>query len=246
VFFSLSGSKLPSYIVPIFPALALIIGRQLIVLPDITLIRLTIPLVVAAGIASIGALFAFGTLAGRLADARQPLEPLLAYAPWIQSALLIAFAGGVAGLFWLRKGRRTPAVIAVASTSLVASMLVLAGHDTLADTRSAAPLLARVAAAHETLRPDAPFYTVKMYDQTLPFYLGRTVMQVAHTDELAMGLASEPDKAIPTVEQWKPRWEADAQAYAIMQSDEYDTLHSQGLPMRELARDGRRVIVSRR
>jgi len=30
-----------------------------------------------------------------------------------------------------------------------------------------------------------------MYDQTLPYYLGRTVTQVEHDDELAMGIASE-------------------------------------------------------
>jgi 4-amino-4-deoxy-L-arabinose transferase-like glycosyltransferase len=246
VFFSLSGSKLPSYILPVFPALALVIGRQLMVLRDAALVRLTVPLVVVAGIMAVGSLLAFGSIAGRLANAHQPLAPLLAYAPWIQSSLVIACAGGVASLLWLRKGKRTAAVIAVASTSLVASLLVLTGHDTLAETRSAAPLLARIATAHETLRPDAPFYTVKMYDQTLPFYLGRTVTQVANADELAMGLASEPDKAIATVEQWKPRWEADAQAYAIMQIDEFDALRGQGLPMRELARDGRRVIVSRR
>jgi hypothetical protein len=199
-----------------------------------------------AGAAALGALFWFGAIAARLADARQPLAPLMAYGPWIQSALLTAFAGGVVSLFCLRRGKRTAAMLAVASSSLIASMLVLTGHDELADTRSAAPLLARIAQAHETLRANTPFYTVKMYDQTLPFYLGRTVTQVAHTDELAMGLASEPEKAIATVEQWKPRWEADAQAYAIMQTDEYDALRGEGVPMRELARDGRRVIVSRR
>src|SRR5438132_1472679 len=49
LFFSASGSKLPSYILPIFPALALAIGWQLATLSDAVLARLTLPLVVAGG-----------------------------------------------------------------------------------------------------------------------------------------------------------------------------------------------------
>jgi hypothetical protein len=36
------------------------------------------------------------------------------------------------------------------------------------------------------------------------------------------------------------------EAYAIMQPDEYDRLRRDGVPMVELARDPRRVIVARR
>jgi 4-amino-4-deoxy-L-arabinose transferase-like glycosyltransferase len=246
LFFSASGSKLPSYILPIFPTVALVVGAQLAYLPAATLTRLTLPLVALCGMFAVAVWFGYATIAERLADARQPLAPLLAYGPWIKSALFIAFAGGVAALLWLRAGRRTAAVLSVALTSLAASMLVLTGHDELADTRSAAPLLARISAVDAPLRADVPFYTVKMYDQTLPYYLGRTVIQVQHEDELAMGIASEPQKAVPTVEEWRRRWDTDAQAYAIMQPDEFDILRADGVPMRELARDARRVIVSRR
>ena len=41
-----------------------------------------------------------------------------------------------------------------------------------------------------------------------------------------MGLKSEPEKAIATVGEWRQRWEAAAQAYAIMQPDEYDALQA--------------------
>ena len=80
----------------------------------------------------------------------------------------------------------------------------------------------------------------------MPYYLGRTVTQVEHYDELAMGIASEPDKAIATEAEWLRRWNAAEQAYAIMQRDEYKRLQDQGIPMRELGRDARRVVVSRR
>jgi hypothetical protein len=103
-----------------------------------------------------------------------------------------------------------------------------------------------VVAVHGPLSTEVPFYTIRMYDQTLPYYLGRTVVQVDHPDEMAMGLASEPEKAIATVDEWRRRWEAGGQAYAIMQPGEYDELKREGVPMVELGRDPRRVVVSRR
>jgi 4-amino-4-deoxy-L-arabinose transferase-like glycosyltransferase len=246
VFFSLSESKLPSYILPVFPALALLIGWQLTRLSDATLASLTVPLVVAIGVVTFAVVFEYAPMATRFAGAGQPLEPLLAYAPWIQGGCAIAFLGGIAGWWWLKRHKCTPAVLIVALTSLAGAQLVLTGHDVLAESRSTAPILSRVVAAHGPLRTDVPFYTVRTYDQTLPYYLGRTVVPVDHRDELAMGLASEPDKAIASVGEWRRRWEAADQAYAIMQPDEYDELKRGGVPMVELARDARHIVVSRR
>ena len=246
VFFSVSSSKLPSYILPIFPALALVIGVQLAALPERTLIWLTLPLVVATGTCMLAIGFGFDAIAAHFADERQPLAPLLAYGPWLAAGSAVALAGGVAALWWLKGGKRTAAILAVSLTTLLAALLVLTGHDELADSRSAAPILSRVVSQHGPIAADVPFYSVKMYDQTLPWYLGRTVTPVAHLDELAMGLATEPDKAVATVDEWKQRWDRETQAYAIMQVDMYEMLLREGVPMRELGRDPRRVIVSRR
>ena len=84
-----------------------------------------------------------------------------------------------------------------------------------------------------------------MYDQTLPFYLRRPVTLVQYMDEFALGLAAEPDKGIPRIADWKQRWIALERGYAIMNPDHYDRFAREGLPMRMLARDPRRVIVSR-
>ena len=111
VFFSLSGSKLPSYILPMFPALALLIGAQLTALPERTLMWLTLPLVVATGACMLAIGFGFDTIAQRFADARQPLPPLLAYGRWLTVACAVALAGGVASLWWLQAGKRTAAII---------------------------------------------------------------------------------------------------------------------------------------
>jgi 4-amino-4-deoxy-L-arabinose transferase-like glycosyltransferase len=246
VFFSASGSKLPSYIIPVFPALALLLGRQLMLLADTTLLRLVIPLVVAVGALALGTLFGYGAIAARLADERQPLNSLFAFGPWVKIAFVVAVASGIAAWWLLRRGERTHAVLAMAFGALLWTQIAITGFDALGQLRSAEALLARVAAQHGALRPDVPFYSVKMYDQTLPFYLGRTVILVAHPDEMAMGIASEPERAIATAGEWKQRWEAGDEAYAIMQPDDYETYKREGVAMIELGRDARRVIVSRR
>jgi 4-amino-4-deoxy-L-arabinose transferase-like glycosyltransferase len=245
VFFSASDSKLPWYILPIFPALALVLGWQLTVLPRITLARLMLPLVATMGFVVLALLIAYPAIASRFAKTGAPLELLLAYGVWLKSACVCAFAGGVVGLLCLRSHRRTAAVLVLSLSALVAVMLMLTGYDTLGEARSAKSIVSRIVAANGPLRADIPFFSVRMYDQTLPYYLGRTVTQVEHDDELAMGIASEPGKAIATEAEWLHRWSDAAQAYAIMQPEEYARLQSEGVPMRELGRDRRRVIVSR-
>ena len=85
-----------------------------------------------------------------------------------------------------------------------------------------------------------------MYDQTLPFYLKRPVTLVQYVDEFALGLDVEPKKGIPRIEDWKPRWIALEQGYAIMNPVYYERFAGEGLPMRVRARNPRQVIVSRR
>jgi 4-amino-4-deoxy-L-arabinose transferase-like glycosyltransferase len=245
VFFSASGSKLPSYILPIFPALALVIGWQLTRIDPTMLLRLVAPLVVAMGLLTLVALAGFEMIADRIADERQPLAPLLAYGTWIRIAFVVALAGGILAWWWLAHGERTRPILTLALASLVWTQLIVTGFDALAESRSTEAILLR-ALERGALAPDVPFYSVRMYDQTLPYYLGRTVILVAHADELAMGIALEPDKAIATVGEWKKRWEGADQAYAIMQPEQYEKLRRDGVAMVELARDPRRVIVARR
>jgi 4-amino-4-deoxy-L-arabinose transferase-like glycosyltransferase len=246
VFFSFSGSKLSSYILPIFPALALVIAWQLATIEHSLLWRLSLPLVMLTGIAWLALLLGYDAIATQVAGDAQPIGTLLAFGPWLEWALGAGFVGGVAGMVALSARRRRRALLIIAFSTLVAAQLVLTGYDAFAESRSSEPLLARITSKMGPLRRDVPFYTVRMYDQTLPYYLGRTVTQVEHPDELAMGIASEPGKAVDTVAQWLPIWDGLRDAYAMMQPDEYDSLRRDGVPMRELGRDARRVIVARR
>jgi hypothetical protein len=68
---------------------------------------------------------------------------------------------------------------------------------------------------------------------------------VAVRDELSLGIDAEPAKQVPTVAAWISEWQGLTSAYALMTPELFATLAAQGAPMRELARDPRRVVVSR-
>ena len=50
---------------------------------------------------------------------------------------------------------------------------------------------------------------------------------------------------IVATDAWIAEWQGLARGYALMPPELYATLAARGVPMRELARDPRRVIVSR-
>ena len=62
---------------------------------------------------------------------------------------------------------------------------------------------------------------------------------------MAFGIQQEPGKWIASTEEFKRRWQADVDAFAIMTPDKHEVLHQEGLPMTEVARDTRRVIIRR-
>ena len=104
----------------------------------------------------------------------------------------------------------------------------------------------QIESTHGPFDPKIPFFTIRTYEQTLPFYLKRTMTLVDFYDEMALGLLEEPSKGIPHLAEFLPRWSALEAGYATMKPETYDELRAAGVPMRELGHDTRRVIVSRK
>jgi len=90
-----------------------------------------------------------------------------------------------------------------------------------------------------------PIFSVVTYDQTLPFYIGRTVTLVAHNGELNYGLEQEPRLGIPTIPEFERAWRQAPRALAIMEPLIYTMFEQKGLPMRIIARDLRRIVVAK-
>jgi 4-amino-4-deoxy-L-arabinose transferase-like glycosyltransferase len=249
LFFSASGSKLPSYILPMFPPLALVVGWLLMRLEARTLFRLMLPLVVAGTALALGLVFAYDRYAQGYATVRMPAEILVAYGAWVKASAAIAAAGGILALAAFRRAESKPrlrlrGVAILALASLAALQIGVAGFDTFSPMRSTSAIL-RAAQVAAPFAADAPFYQIAMHDHAAPFYLGRATRGVAFRHELAFGIDAEPAKQIPTIEAWVDEWRGLAQGYAMLVPEMHARLVAEGVPMRELARDARNVVVSR-
>lgn len=239
VFFSASGSKLPSYILPMFPALALLVTARL---DTASPAALRWHLVGMVGVWSL--LFAVSTQFGRFPAMRAAADLLapMALAARVGTAVFVAAAA--VALWCLGRQRRTAAVLCVAMGHFLAISLLMQAHDHYGRQRKSAALLAPVIARE--VGSDAPVFAVQSYDQTLPFYLQRNVILVDYGDEFAPGQAIEPERWVPMLDDFITRWQALPQAAAYMSPATRNALQQRGLPMRTVFEDQRRVVVTRR
>jgi hypothetical protein len=101
-----------------------------------------------------------------------------------------------------------------------------------------------LAAALPAADRGAPLYSVRTYDQSLEFYLQRTVMLVGYRGELDYGLGKAPDREI-TEDEFLAKWNSQSQAYAVMDKRTFTTFQERGIPMRTVGQTVGRVMVAR-
>jgi 4-amino-4-deoxy-L-arabinose transferase-like glycosyltransferase len=238
-FFSVSGSKLPSYILPIFPALALLIACYFERISARTL-------AVNAGL--LGVLSAAALIYVRrmpqLSDGsfEQPLYQ--AYLPWVIAGCVIAIVAGILAALLARRSVQT-AVVILAAGGFLCSQALMLGHEPLGRYKAGT---AHVPAIAAELTRETPIYAVEIYEQSLPFYLRHTLTLVAFADEMEFGVKQEPQLWLPTREafytQWRKLTAEGRKAMAIVQPSVFPELQRQGLAMRIIGQDPRRIIVT--
>jgi hypothetical protein len=232
-----------------FPAAALVLGSQLRATRVTTLAVLTAILVAVTFVLWLAAVAGWPRITDALVDARTPRAVYDALGHWVKLALGVAAAGYAFGFFAFRRGGergRTIGIVALSLTTMLAMQAAFAGSDVFRVTRSAADLVTALEnASNPPYDPNAPFYQIRMYDQTLPFYLERTTTLVEYRDELGPGLDAEPRRGIARVSDWVPCWRALRQGYALMSPDTHEMLVAAGVPMRVVVADARRVLVAR-
>ncbi|MGM3276198.1 glycosyltransferase family 39 protein [Ralstonia sp. 24A2] len=234
-FFSISDSKLPGYIFPIIPALAVLAA---LVLENTSERAWRWQLKAFLALAVVG-LAASGYVATMSSD-MYPNAVFLRFGAF----LAVAFAAG-AVFTWLAlrfADKRFESLIAFACAWFLTFTTALLGHEAFGRSMSGIDL---APAVKPWLKPGVPFYAVERLDHTMPFYLGTPTTMVQQPDELAFGIEQEPAKWIPTTEAFVARWKEGGQAVAMMGPGTYDRLATQGVPMTVIARDARRVIVRR-
>ena len=235
VFFSASGSKLPTYVLPAFPALALALGAYLATADTRKLARF-----VALGM-PLG--LAMGWFAWRYPDtandawSRGLYEKAQVWA--IAGSVIVFVAGGLAAAM-LARARRWPAIAVTALAGVLLIGCIVEGYKCLTPRQSGYDIAQEL----KPLLADSPrLYSVNHYDQTLPFYIGRTLTLVDYGDEFETGLTAEPWRGIPYLDAFVADWLRPGSAVAIMQPGIVEKLKARHMPMEVLHQDPRRLIV---
>ena len=238
-FFSLSQSKLPGYIIPIFPALALIVGNRL----DRNLgfsNSLKLPWQLQTAFFALFGIAGFFFLDQVSKQARpDEIEAYAQYTYWIIAALITLV---IFSLLALMQSKRNglASMTSFASGFFLCALIAGTGHETLGRAVSGIDLAEKVKA---TIPDKVNFYSVRILDHTVPFYLGKTMVMVEFPDELEFGVKQEPQLWLPTLDAFIERWSEDQTAYALMVPEQYVELQKLNVPMQEVGRDSRRVIV---
>jgi 4-amino-4-deoxy-L-arabinose transferase-like glycosyltransferase len=232
VFFSMSDSKLIPYILPLFPALALLTASM----PPEPLCRD----LKRTSLGLVGAGILLGVVAGILPQLLHDPKSAPYFVQLRLPALLMGLIAVAGGLIARRKVDPTAAA---GITAYLFVFVLLWSAARVAPLYSGAPLAAQLSPA---IMAQTPIYSVRTYDQSLPFYLRRTMILVEMRGELDFGLTLEPHKTLPSLESFAPRWLAAPDALAVMEPATYTLLQQMGLPMVVRARVPKLLIVSRR
>jgi 4-amino-4-deoxy-L-arabinose transferase-like glycosyltransferase len=235
VFFSLSDSKLMPYILPVMPALTVLIAAQ----PAQRLkrdFRITAVLTLVAGL-GLGLASLNWPSVVATSDRSAYFLPLAR--PAGEVGVLLALSGAYVLLRHREDATRAGAFLGVGWS--MAWLLLVHSAAALAPIYSGVDLAAALPAAER----DAPLYSVGTYDQSLTFYLRRTVMLVAYRGELDYGLRKAPEAEIADVAEFLRRWSSQTRAYAVMEKRMFEDFQSRGVPMRLVARSVNRVLVAR-
>jgi 4-amino-4-deoxy-L-arabinose transferase-like glycosyltransferase len=233
-FFSASGSKLPAYVLPAFPPLALVAGRYLAAAPTRRL-AIWSALVIPAALV-------LGWLAWQYPETARDAWSQAMYVEaqrWAIAAALILLAASVAATVLFRSDRRWPAIVTVAFASVLLIECLENAYEHLSPRQSGRQVAEKM---KPLLEPGTRLYSVEHYDQTVPFYIRRTLKLVHYVDEFETGLEAEPGIGME-LDAFVTDWLRPGEALAIMQPDTFQKMKALGLPMQVLHDDPRRVLV---
>jgi 4-amino-4-deoxy-L-arabinose transferase-like glycosyltransferase len=236
-FFSLSHSKLPPYIVPIMPALAWLLGDYLTRIRQESLRKHWAALSVFWLVGAV--VLAFIKVGA--SHSGSP-EVIAAFRPWAVAGFLLA--GGATAVAWWTMRRRPIwwTVLIAGIGTLAALSVLLQGFDAFRATRSGYDLANQLQAYDA---PDKAFYSVGVYEQTLPFYLRRTVTLADYRGELDFGLQQEPERELPDLQSFVQAWNTEKEALAVMSDEDFASLSTQGVSMSVIARSYHIIAVKK-
>ncbi|HXA13761.1 MAG TPA: glycosyltransferase family 39 protein [Opitutaceae bacterium] len=187
LFFSASHSKLVPYILPVFPPLALLIGRYVALgweVPREAPLRMGFR--VYGFLAGVLAMALFVVWSRLPADKLTPVQHV-GLAPFVTVLVSVLCTGGFL-VPWLaaQRGVRTGLQAMVAATAVFFIVVVCALPLVLDRTTKPLAFLLRT-----ELQPGDRVFSYHEYFQDFPFYLGRTIGTVEYRGEMEFGTAAE-------------------------------------------------------
>lgn len=239
LFFTVSKSKLPPYVLPVWPALAVIAAHA-----------------AACGARRpLGASALFALSMGVLIAAVAAFNLLAHVVAWVPAELLaigstnlaigaLALAGSAGlSLVALARRRDTVAILSLATGGIALVHFAFGAFAVVAPALSSASL---ITAARPTLSPDVPVFALNHFDQTQPFYLQRPVTLIGAPGETAPGARWEPGRFVSDEQTFLKDWWSLDQAAAILLRPDYLRLADLDVPMVVVAEDWRRMLVLKR
>lgn len=230
VFFSASHSKLVPYVLPVMPALSLLLGRSLAQLPARRLAAHLSGVVALAAVlmAAVGLVLWLAQ-----SGVRAPALWLRAASAGSLTLFVAALSAlGLGALFGVVCSRRGHALAGAASAGfgcLIFAQVAALATAELPAMQSKIQLVEQLAPRIGAYRH---FYCVGVYVQTVPYYLRRTCTLVGYRGELDFGLSLQPALGIDRFEPFVAAWRRDSSALALLRPADYPRLRALGAPMR--------------
>jgi 4-amino-4-deoxy-L-arabinose transferase-like glycosyltransferase len=241
-FFSTSSSKLPAYVVPSFPALALLLGFAMRDL-DPRPVRVSCACNAVLGVTLV-ALVSRLPEWSKFAEIGRDADVAL---PWLYGAATCVLFGSLVAWWAASRGWVRTAIAILAISAFAMWNCAFAFLHEVDDHFSTERLIEGIVGEEPmSFHPELRFYSILRFDHSVPFYLERPVTLVGFKDELAPGIQLEPDKFIPNVDDFEAAWRDEPDGFAIMSREQFSRFVQHGLPMHEVASDPRYIVVRRR
>ena len=214
VFFSLSNSKLVPYILPVFPAVALLIGCTLsdfIERDGKPLRKMIYPAVATLGIAGITAIFY----------------------PWHFLHPVVSLPGGVIiGILFLTEAllilnftNRDKRITLIVTTCLFSYLISIVGPHFVLENLATREALLKSSKIVSSEGKDAIISCWGRYQQSLPFYTKRRVVLVGDRNELEMGsLVGDNSKWFVSYSEFEKLWNSSAKVMVLIRSDDIKSM----------------------
>lgn len=234
-FFSLSGSKLATYVLPMAPPLALLAGRWF----DRLLTGDPQPLFAATARAFVvtGTILVVGTaVAAEVSDL-----PVVGIVLWsVRLAAGGLFASGMIARHFVCRSAPGTALAALFAGMLAVQVAALGGRGAAASYERLGTAL-RAAA-----RPDDRVVAYRHYVQGIPFYARRRTIMARGAGELSFGSRQGDQSEFfwPRDEQLASAWASGRPLFLVVNRSELETLRPLLLPSpREITAQGKKVVV---